>query len=111
MGIGKELWVLVLIYESRRWLVQVQVLCLSCYSCGICLSLFFSFLSSLDLLEFIKYILVVEKSVGKLFLEDILVQEIMDSILDAFNFKKLMDSWSLSWISLKHHGKDIRNIS
>ena len=86
MGIGKELWVLVLIYESRWWLVQVQVLCLSCYSCGICLSLFFSFLSSLDLLKFIKYILVVEKSVGKLLLEDILVQEIMDSILDAFNF-------------------------
>jgi len=59
-----------------------------------------SLLLCLDPLELFKDVLIMQESVCKLLLEDIVVQELANPVLNALHFKHLVDSWSLRSIPL-----------
>lgn len=111
MCVGKELWVLVFVDEGAWWLVQVQILSLGCNGRSSGLSLLFGLLGGLDPLELVEDILVVEQSMGKLFLEGVVVEEVLDAVLNAGHLQQLVDVGSLGWVPLEHHGQDFSHLA
>ena len=126
VGIVKEVGVRVeLVHVALRWLVQIQfgssvsdllgsLSLKSCYTLllfQILEFLIFSFfLGSLDLLELIEDVLVVKESVRELILEDVMGEVLAYSVFDALDLQKLVDGWSLGWVSLEHHGQQVRHL-
>ena len=105
--IVEELGVVVLLHELLGWLVNVHVCHLLLSLASLLLSgrlrLLLGLLLGLDSLELIEHVLVVEQSVGKLILEDLLVKETLDAPLNHWDFQKLVDCGSLLGVSLQHH--------
>jgi len=127
--IVKEVRVFVFIHVGLWWLVGVMdtqcfhlaskalflqlLLFLSLEPCFLLLLKFFCFLLLvlLDAAEFIEDVLVVKQGVREFFLEDFTLKEALDSLLNGWNFKELMDGRSLSWVSSEHHAYELGDIA
>ena len=109
----EERWVIVLLHELLRRLVDVHVGHLFGCLCSSCLlsllGLLVRFLLSLNALELLEDILVVQQGVGKLILERLASEESVNTALNDWNLQQLMNCWSLCWVTLEHHGYDIGN--
>jgi len=53
----------------------------------------------------------VKQGVREFFLEDFTLKEALDSLLNGWNFKELMDGRSLSWVSSEHHAYELGDIA
>ena len=106
----EEGWVIVLLHVLLGRLVDIHVshlvsgLLSSCFFC-----LFSLLFGLLDLLELLKDILVMQKGVRELIHKDVAGQETLNTALNDGHLQQLMDSGSLGWVTLKHHGDDVRN--
>ena len=106
---------LILIIEEGRVVVLLHVLLrrlvdlVSGLLCSSLLGFLFLLFGLLDFLELLEDILVVQERVRELVHEDIASQEALDTALNDGHLQQLMDSGSLGWVTLKHHGDDVRN--
>jgi hypothetical protein len=50
-----------------------------------------------------------KQGVGKLILESLASEESVNTALNDWNLKQLMNCWSLCWVTLEHHSYDIGN--
>ena len=107
--IVEEARVVVLLHVLLGRLVDIHVshlllglLRLSC----LLISSFFGFFClflGLNFLKLVKDVLVVKKGVRELVHEGVTLQEAVDTTLDDWDLEQLVNSRSLSWVSLEHH--------
>ena len=98
-----------LIHVLSRWLIDVHVGHSLCsLVCGRLLLLLLSLSLLLLFLKLLKHVLVVKKSVREFIHEGSTCKESVDATLKHWHLEKLMDCGPLRWISLKHHGEDVR---
>ena len=101
-----------LIHVLSRWLIDVHVshrcLSLSSLVCGRLLLFLLNLSIFLYFLKLLEHVLVVQKRVRELVHEGSARKEPVDASLKHWHLEKLMDIRPFRWVSLKHHGEDIR---
>ena len=97
-----------LIHVLSRWLINVHVGHSLCsLVCSRLLLFFLNFSILLYFLKLLEHVLVVKNSVREFIHKGSASKEPFDATLKHRHFKKLMDVGPFSWISLKHHFKDV----